>query len=98
MVQRCSDVARLAMRIPPVLALLLPFAALPHTVTAAAPPADCHYDVTIEGAEAKALDVAIRCTAAGIRGFRMTESEATSWIKDFHLDGSTACDDGSWSL
>ena len=86
------------MRIPPVLALLLPFAVLPQAVTAATPPADCRYDVTIEGDEAKALDVAIRCTTAGIRGFRMTESEATPFIKDFHLDGSTAGDDGSWSL
>ena len=89
------------MRIPPVLALLPLLAAMPQAVIAATPPADCRYDVTIEGAEAKALDVAIRCTAAGISGFRMTESEATPWIKDFRLDGSAAAgaaDDGSWIL
>ena len=40
----CSDVARLAMRIPPVLMLLPLFAALPHAAMAATPPADCRYD------------------------------------------------------
>jgi hypothetical protein len=86
------------MRIPPVLALLLLPAIMSPAVRAATPSADCRYDVTIEGAKAKALDVAIRCTAAGISGFRMTEQDAAPWIKDFHLDGSTAGDDGSWSL
>src|SRR5689334_1703275 len=86
------------MRMLPALALLLLPAIMSPAVSAATAPADCRYDVTIEGAEAKALDVAIHCTAAGISGFRMTEQDAAPWIKDFHLDGSTAGDDGSWSL
>jgi hypothetical protein len=44
------------MRIPPVLALLPLLAAPPaDAVSAAAPPADCRYNLVIEGAEAKAL-------------------------------------------
>jgi hypothetical protein len=89
------------MRILPAVVPFLMLVALPlEAASAAATPADCRYDVTIEGAEAKALDVAIRCTTAGLSGFRLTESEGIPWVKDFRLDGaaSTADGDGAWRL
>ena len=87
------------MRTLPALALLALSAALPAgAARAATAPADCRYDLAIEGAAASALDVAIRCSAPGLRGFRLTERQDLASIRDFTLDGTTATatDDGSW--
>ncbi|MFO1057511.1 MAG: hypothetical protein U1E53_11155 [Dongiaceae bacterium] len=77
--------------LPGALPLLLSLAAV------AAEP-DCRYRVTLEGAEAGALRVALRCAADGIGGFTI-DPAARPFVQDFRIDGRTAVlTDGQWPV
>lgn len=82
------------MRPLPVLAALLPVL-LAAPARAAEP--DCRYRLTVEGAEAKALSVAVQCSAAAIAAFTI-DPAARPFVQDFRIAGQAAAlADGRWS-
>lgn len=64
---------------------------------AAAEPA-CRYDVAIEGAEARALAVQLRCDAAAVTGFRLPPAAAAAARFETAEGVPLAAADGVWTL